>query len=976
MSGRGFLMLAFVLAGLAGPALAYKQLAPPEKVELPKPLSPEQSLAAIQVPDDLVVELVAAEPLVMDPVDVAWGADGRMWVVEMADYPSGIEGKPGGRVRVLESTRGDGRYDKMTLFADGLRYPTSVLPWRHGVLVVAVPDILLLEDTDGDGRADKRTVLFTGLGVGNPQHLANGFQWDLDGWLQMANGNSGGKVTSPQSPVALDLGQRDFRIRVETGAVEIVAGQTQCGRNRDDWGNWFGSNNSNPLWHFALEERYLRRNPHLVPPGAAVSVPKFPGAAPVFPRSKTLARFNDPHGFNHFTSACGSMIYRDEVLGAGYAGNAFVCEPVHNLVHREVLRPAGATFTGDRAPGDEAGEFLVSTDHWSRFAAVRAGPDGALYVVDMYRHVIEHPEWIPAAWQKQLGDLRAGETMGRIYRVRPRNGVLRAIPRLDRANAAGLVAALESPSGLIRDLAQQQLGWRGDKSQTAEMERLAATSARAATRVQALWTLQTTGALSPAVVAKALRDPVPAVRRQAVRLSEAWADRAPGLLAAVAALADDTDAAVRHQVAYTLGEWKSSEAGEALVRLLRATDDRFIRTAAMSSALPHAEVLLTRLAGAGGEADPLVIEIAAATENAQALASILGRIAESAGETGGRFEALGLLLDWLQRHRKTLSQLKSATTDPALARALKATDGVFEVARGVVVDVRVPLAQRVRAVNVLGRGREKVAEDVDLLAGLLAPQSPTELQLAAIASLARINRPAVPERLLAAWAGYSGAVRSAVLDAVMSRPTWAQALLDRVEANRDLVNQIDAARRTALMQHSNAGLADRATKLFSAALDANRQRVVERYLSAVETRKGEAVKGRAVFEAVCSACHRFGAVEGRPIGPDLAAVKDRSPGYLIAHILDPNRAVEERYVLYTATMVDGRTLSGMVTSEAGTSLTLLGLDGREQPILRSELRTLMSTTRSLMPDGLEGAIDEQAMADLAAFLAGGEAGLK
>jgi putative heme-binding domain-containing protein len=219
-------------------------------------------------------------------------------------------------------------------------------------------------------------------------------------------------------------------------------------------------------------------------------------------------------------------------------------------------------------------------------------------------------------------------------------------------------------------------------------------------------------------------------------------------------------------------------------------------------------------------------------------------------------------------------------------------------------------------------------------------------------------------------------VRGAVLDALVSRPTWAQALLDRVEADRGMLPQIDAARRTTLIQHGNAGLAERAAKVFGGAVDANRQRVVERYLSVLHSSRGDVRKGRAVFDAVCSTCHRFGAVEGRSIGPDLAAVKDRSSGYLTTHILDPNRAVEERYMLYTATTLDGRTLAGMVTNEAGTSLTLLGLDGREQPILRSELRSLTSTTRSLMPDGLEATLDEQAMADLIAFLARREAGLK
>ncbi|HUR58838.1 MAG TPA: PVC-type heme-binding CxxCH protein, partial [Opitutaceae bacterium] len=310
--------------GVANACFAYKEVPPPEKVVLPVALSPARSLAAIKVAAGMEVELIAAEPNVLDPVDIAWDADGRMWVVEMADYPNGIDGRgrPGGRIRVLESTKRDGHYDKSTLFASNLSYPNSIRPWRNGVLVTAIPNILFLEDTDGDGRADRTTTLFSGLGEGNQQHLANGFQWGLDGWLHMANGDSGGKLASVKSRVVVDLGRRDFRIQPDTGAIELLAGQSQFGRSRDDWGNWFGCNNSNPLWHYALEERYLRRNEKFIAPSPVVSVAHPPGAAPIFPVSETLARFNDPQGFNHFTSACGVMIYRDELLGAEFTGNA------------------------------------------------------------------------------------------------------------------------------------------------------------------------------------------------------------------------------------------------------------------------------------------------------------------------------------------------------------------------------------------------------------------------------------------------------------------------------------------------------------------------------------------------------------------------------------------------------------------------------------------------------------------------------
>lgn len=967
-------------AAIVSVAFAYKEVPPPDHVVLPKARTPAESLASIRVAEGFEVELVAAEPMVLDPVDLAWGADGRMWVVEMADYPDGLDGKgkPGGRIRVLESTRGDGKFDKSTLFAEGLRYATSVMPWRDGVLVTQVPEILFLQDTDGDGWADKRTVLFSGIAEGNPQHLVNGLQWSLDGWLHVANGDSGGKIVSAKTGKTVDVGRRDFRIRPDDGGLELLSGSTQVGRNRDDWGNWFGCNNSNPYWHYALDDHYQRRNPHFVPPSAVVSVNAVPGAAPVFPVSETVARFNDPQGRNHFTSACGVMVYRDDGLGAEFAGNLFVGEPVHNLVSRLVLRPAGVTFKGERAATERGSEFFASTDNWSRFVGIRAGPDGALYIADMYRLVVEHPKWIPDAWQKQIPDLRAGAEMGRIYRVKKKGAALRPVPRLDRASASELVEAMESSSGLVRDLAQQQLVWRGAKEAVVAggLERVAARGARPESRVQALWTLQTLGAVRSEVVHRALQDERAEIRRSAVRLAEALFATEAGreLLGRVIALTEDPDLGVRQQVAYSLGEARSREAGQALARMLRENREPLVRAAAMSSALPHAETLIAALSVGGGADDPLVMEIAASTENARALAEILQAIARRTGANRReQFQALGALLDWLQRNNKSLASLDAAGGNEVDA-AIAAAEKIVAAARDVLRSEQAALAERVAAVRVVGRGRSQQREDTALLTGLLTPRAAVELQLAAIEALGRTSRADVAAPLLKGWSGYEPKVRAAVLQLLTSRAAWAQALLDVLEKDRAMLTQIEAGPRMALTQHSTPRVSQRAAEIFKASVDGNREQTIQRYLAAASGAKGEPAKGAEVFARVCSACHTFGTTApGRLIGPDIAAVKDRSATYLITHILDPNRAVEDRYVLYTAATQDGRALSGMLSGETANSLTLVGLDGAEQVVLRSELRSLTSTGKSLMPDGLENAIDEQAMADLVAFLAGAAA---
>ncbi len=282
---------------------------------VPMPTGAAESLAQLHVRPGFEVELVAAEPLVQDPVAIEWGPDGRLWVAEMADYPLGLDGKmkPGGRVRYLEDTDGDGRYDRSTLFLDGVNFPTGVLPWHDGVLVTAAPEIFYAEDTDGDGRADLRRTLYRGFVEGNPQLRVNGLQRGLDGWVYLANGWSGGVARSEKTGESVNIAGRDLRIKPDEGLLDAISGVTEFGRSRDDWGNWFGCDNSNPLFHFVLEDHYTRRNPLVAPPDARRQL-MTPPNPPIFARSELQKRYHSFEQAGRFTSACGAMIYRDELL--------------------------------------------------------------------------------------------------------------------------------------------------------------------------------------------------------------------------------------------------------------------------------------------------------------------------------------------------------------------------------------------------------------------------------------------------------------------------------------------------------------------------------------------------------------------------------------------------------------------------------------------------------------------------------------
>jgi putative membrane-bound dehydrogenase-like protein len=557
--------------------------------DMPPPKSPAEALASFRVRPGFRIELVAAEPMVINPVAFDWGADGRLWVVEMRDYPLGMDGKgkPGGVVKVLEDTNGDGRYDKVTTFLEGVPFPSSVMPWGKGALIAAAPDLFYAEDTNGDGRADERKVLFTGFNPGNQQHRFNGFEWGLDGWIYAANGDSGGEVKSIATGKTISIRGRDIRVRPDTGEMETVSAQTQFGRRRDDWGNWFGNNNPTWLWHVTLPEHYLRRNPKLAVKSVRHVLANYDDSTRVFPISPPMVRPNQPQSLNHVTSGCSPCPYRDDLFGPDFATSVFASEPVHNVVHREVLVREGAGFTSHRAAGEEQSEFLASTDNWFRPTTLKTGPDGALYIADMYRFVIEHPEWISPEMQARV-DLRAGDDKGRIYRVVPENSTRRPIPNLAKMNSLELVNAMDSPNGWQRDMAQRLLVERADKSVASRLKQLMGVTHAPQARLQAIATLGLLGVLTPEILLSALADPHPAARCEALRQSESQTAMSDAIFPAVAALALDNDAAVRLQAAFSLGAWPPEKA-EPVLRDLATRDDsdELLRIAVMSSLKPE-----------------------------------------------------------------------------------------------------------------------------------------------------------------------------------------------------------------------------------------------------------------------------------------------------------------------------------------------------------------------------------------------------
>ncbi|QEF98197.1 Neutral/alkaline non-lysosomal ceramidase [Stieleria maiorica] len=986
----------FVTAGVK-PTTAVAASIPDQAAAEPTPTDADDSLERIHVREGYEVQLVASEPQLNDPVAIDWGLDGKLWVVEMADYPLGMDGqgKPGGRIRMLEDRDADGRYETSTLFADGLSFPNGILVWGDGVLVTAAPQILYLEDSNGDGKADVRRPLLNGFLEGNQQLRVNGLRWGLDNWVHCASGShhsgygKGNQITSAMTGKSYQVGSRDFRFRPDTGEVDPQSGPSQYGRNRDDWGNWFGVQNSRPLWHYVLADEDIRRNPHFAPPDPKHQVVT-PVNPPVFPAAQLQKRFHSFNQSGRFTSACSAMVYRDDLLFSirDDEQHAFTCEPFHNLVQHNIIFDDGVSFGFRRDPAEDVVDFFASEDRWCRPVMVRTGPDGALWVVDMYRYMIEHPQWLPQNGKDELRPYyRLGENFGRIYRVVPA-GENPKLPRIEETTER-LLTAMTSPNGWQRDAAQRELVRSGNRAAVSILESMATMDPSPRTRLQALCTLNGLQQLNADVLQSALRDPHAGVRRQAVRLAaQHRIDVAP-----LVSLVDDKDAKVRLQLAATLGEYDDPRAAAALVALAsHPAAESYLIANVMGSLSQRniADVLgefLTRteFAAAPSTAErtlqPILFAQVAALGDARAIGLVTARLCDGTDESLTPWQISGLadLLDGLGKRRFPIAQLSD--------QHQHAIDQTIRQARRVLSDGPQSLTPSAAAsLRLLLRQQESFDDDLQRLSDLLIPQSTVELQLAVVDQLAspprvydvdegsekdverqsndRLSK--VADALLGGWSSFGPAVRSRVLDVLAGREVWSTALLAEVRSQQISAGEIDPAIRERLLATKDKALRASWTEMFASSTTPDRKQVIEDYQSAL-TLTGDADRGRKLFAKSCAACHRLGQV-GHDVGPNLASITDKRPHVLLANILDPSAAVEARYLTYIVLTEDGRVRNGLLGTETGSSITLLSNEGKRETVLRSEIEELRASGKSLMPDGLEKELSPQDVADLIALL--------
>ncbi len=940
------------------------------------PKSPQSSLRCLSTHNEFRIELVAAEPLVVDPVAIDFGPDGRLWVAEMNDYGRDVYEKfeQTGRIRWLRDTDGDGRFDEAETFVDGLRFPTDVKVQPGGILICDAPDILYAIDNNGDGKADSIEKIYTGFEVRNAQARVNSLRLGLDNWIHGSGGLFGGQITNVQSGQRIELSSRDFRFHPVSHDIEPATGRTQQGRCRNDWGDWFGCTNGSLLLHYSVADRYHRRNTLVASPPTTVAVATGPGANRLIPDGE-LVRFELSGAPGQPTSACGLEIYRDVLLGDEYYGNAFTCEPVHQLVHRLSLAPKGVSFTGSRPSNEREREFLTSTDRWFRPVQVRTGPDGAIWIVDMYRYVIEHRRWIPQSTLAEL-DLFAGRGRGRIYRLLPKTQTPRRWPRLDQMNDKELVAQIDQQNGTVRDMAQQLLVARGAVTAHIPLQRLIRTAKLPQGKLQALCTLDGMGALVANDILYALHVDHPEVVRHAIRLSERFLNDEQ-VLDEVIKLSGHDNSRVRRQVAYTLGYSNKNAAVTTLASIAASDgDDIFLRAAVLSS------INQTNAAGVlvaynsidrkAGDLFPQLVSLAARLGGDSGIEAAFRAVLKRAKlKNDSRFVDLTQLLSSLDQHSdwtieklddKTLQELRKWNRDAV--RLLTDPDQADGTLLSILQLLGRPERRATRGLlPSIGTSRDQTLKEI---AELITANRTITVQKAAVNALARAVAPTSADLLLSRWDHVGTSLREDILDALLARDDWTPRLLSEVKKGGIATSSFNATRRQRLTTHRQHAVRELAAMLFESETSPDRQAIIAKYQRAMNT-KADIDHGRMLFRKSCSSCHRLDD-HGTQLGPDLTALTNRDPRWLLAEVLDPNREVDARYISWMAVDNDGRILTGLLTEETSSSIRMKEANGKEHVILRSELEELRSTDRSIMPEGLERDLSPRDLADVLAYV--------
>jgi putative membrane-bound dehydrogenase-like protein len=992
------------------------------------PTAPDKESAKLELHPDFDIRLVAAEPLINKVINLDWDPSGRMWVAETPEYPNGRRGirqdqageewkDHGGlvaeagrqerpardRISRLIDSNGDGIADKKEIFYEGLELVTSFVFYRDGVIVSQAPDILWLRDTDGDGKADKVEKLYTGLGTSDTHAVINNLRWGFDGWVYATHGYSAGRVRSPD-------GNREFGT-IGSGVVRFKADgsafEQYCSKNGNTWGLDITSDDevlftqptSNDLLnHVVLSEGVLARGRI----GNATSYK----AVIHDRRSNPLIKFENLAYVQidlvgKFTAAAGCAIYEGGAWPAEWRYSYFTTEPTINIVHHEVVRPDGVTFTADKTRDEE---FIGGRDKWFRPIETRIGPDGALYIVDFYNQAVIHNDTRGPKHNAVNAAVRPDRDhyFGRIFRVQHKKAESIAVPDLGKASISNLVEALSHPNKAVRFTAHRLL-W---ENQTAEMQaavRIAPGTKDFAPWVHQLWLMADSGHVPDNILTYAMGDDRPQLRKTAMRIA-ALSTNSQNVRVKTAILKqlNDSDERVQLETIVALGSYAVDEdTAAALVKLYPRATNAWVESA---------------IAGVASKNPAAFINAALASENPEDLRSFInvvaGQVARSAEADPDRAAAAVMLAAntpdkadtlkmivfdtlakslrpgyaprWSERLRSAFRRLL-ASKNPALAASALPLIARWDT-NGTMADELKPLVRRLTetlddhnqsdeqraqvAASLLGV-RQLNSEIVPSVTKIVGSSASGSLQKRVVESLGATADPAVGASFAAAYPKLSPEVQPVVFAQLIKRSEWSLALVDALKSGKVVLTSLTPTDVHRLRTHADSAVATRANEVIDELRGPElkeKNAMIAKLTPEVE-KPGNVENGHKAFVQNCAVCHTFNG-EGKQLAPDLTGMGAHGAAELLVHILDPNRMVEENYMATSIETKDGDTYDGIVSRENRSSVVLRNATG-DTEIKASDIKSRRLTGRSLMPEGFE-ALGAETLRDILTYMVGSE----
>jgi len=960
-------------------------------------LPPAEAAKHFIVPDGFQMRLFASEPEVINPVAMTWDDRGRLWVVELFEYPLGAPkgAKPRDTVKILEDTDNDGRADKVTVFADGLNLATGVLCANGGAYIGQAPHLYFMKDTDGDDVADVKEIVKTGFGLEDRHELLNGFTWGPDGYLYMTHGVfTHSKVRDPNDPDddGVVANAAVARFHPGTGKFEVFADGTSnpWGVDFDRYGNAFISACViDHLFHMAPGGQYLRQGGLWANPYGYASMHSKRGGIPSIVDHR-----------HHLAAYSGVQIYQGDQYPEDYQG-AIMMGNIHDkTVHMDRLKRNGSSFI---ASFDK--DFVRSEDGWFRPVAQHVGPDGALWIMDWY-------DKYPCYQNARADPEGVDRTHGRIWRAVYVGGNQdKKVPsrssrnlNLAKAGSSELVGLLAHKNVWHREMAQRLLNERRDQSTKPALLKLLAQGATLEGRLHALWTLHGSGLLDEPTLDRYAADNEWPIRMWVARLSGERGNASQRVLDRLLGLASDEDASVRLAVATAARQFVSSEltvnrpvadklkdadTGEILVALIENSSDGkdplipfLIWTASEPTVARDPSPALEWLAEDGPANMPLSGHLATKlmrricdTQNRefldQAVAFLNGAV--DADKTLALAALDGLLEG--QRGKAIMPTIDTAgflaklrgTNDDQLKQRAQRLGALWGDAAAIAASMelarnsKAPAAERIRAIQTIRKQRNENSRKA--MIGLIAGKTPEPVKLAAIQALGEINVEPIVKPLLAQWQGMTAAERRATAEMLVSRARWQSAFLSVLEQKQIAPGDVPpTAIRTLFKSDADFGmLARRAELVFGKFRDtgADKAKIIEQKKRMILSMKKQPdlKKGHELAKAACLTCHKLHG-EGADIGPDLTGVGRSSLEALLSNIIDPNQIIGAGYENVEVMTKDGRTVAGRMVEKSDSRVRLLAIGPVEHIIARSDIEKLTVSQVSVMPEGLDNLPDE------------------